>query len=155
MLYYNLTGAKMNKISNNNFIYNNNNVSFNGKKNEDKKPMEDVILNTVNKLSKRAQREMPDYGDFAPIVEKLNFNEDLKIGEPSIKIVYANYNKDKTLKRLELDVPSVSGKSRENIAMELANKETILDILSDEHLITRIKNNVLNASKAFNDAEFM
>lgn len=145
----------MNKISNNNFIYNNNNVSFNGKKNEDKKPMEDVILNTVNKLSKRAQREMPDYGDFAPIVEKLNFNEDLKIGEPSIKIVYANYNKDKTLKRLELDVPSVSGKSRENIAMELANKETILDILSDEHLITRIKNNVLNASKAFNDAEFM
>lgn len=145
----------MNKISNSNFIYNNNNVSFNGKKSEEKKPMEDVILNAINKLYQRAQREMPDYGDFAPIVEKLNFNEDLKIGEPSVKIVYANYNKDKTLKRLELDVPSVSGKSRENIAMELANKETILDILSDEHLTTRIKNNILNASKAFKDAEFM
>ena len=143
----------MNRVSNNQYTYNNN-VSFNGK-NEGKMLTDDIIQNGINKLAQRAEREMAEYGDFAPIVEKMpNHNKDLKIGEPSIKIVYANYSKDKTLKRLELDVPSESGKSNANYVLELANKQDILKVLADKNLATRIKNDIQDAAESFEERNF-
>ena len=142
----------MRKISKNNFIYSR--TSFNTKK-EEKNSMENILQNGINNLAKRAEREVPEYGDFAPVVEKFEkYDTDLKIGSPSMKIVYANDKKDKTLKRLELDVPSASGKSSSNIAMELGNKQEILNALFSEKLVERIKNNIQNAAKAMVDKDF-
>lgn len=143
----------MNKISNNNFIHNYK-TSFNGKS-EDKSSMEDNIKNGINKLVARAEREVAEYGDFAPVVEKLSScTEGLKIGEPSLKIVYANYQKDKTFKRLELDVPSASGKSTATVVMELANKDNILKALSEDGFTDRIKENIKSAAESLSDKEF-
>lgn len=143
----------MNRITSNKFMHNNK-ISFSGK-NEENFSMENIIQNGINKLAQRAEREMAEYGDFAPIVEKFtNYDEKLNIGEPSIKIVYADYKKDKTLKRLELDVPSRTGKSNANIVMEMANKQDILKILSDKNLIARVKDNIQSASDSFTDREF-
>ncbi len=144
----------MNRIQSNRFVYDN--MIQSGYKGEGKKTVEDIIQDGINKLAQRAEREVVEYGDFAPVVEKFaNYNvKDLKIGVPSIKIVYADYKGDKSLKRLELDVPSESGKSNANIVMELASKEDILKILSDKGLVERIKKNIQDASEAFEDREF-
>ncbi|MBQ3102500.1 hypothetical protein IJC60_05810 [bacterium] len=143
----------MNRIPNNKFARVNN-LSFDGKS-KGKEPMEDAIQSGINKLAQRAEREVAEYGDFAPVVEKLaDYDKTLNIGEASIKIVYANYKDDKTLKRLELDVPSKSGKSNANFAMKLGNKKEILKILSSENLAERIKNNLREASSSFEDRSF-
>lgn len=143
----------MNRILNNNLKQSN--ITFNSKKSEENNSMEDTIQSAINKLVQRGQREMPEYGDFAPIIEKFtNTDDNLKIGEPSIKIVYANYNKDKTLKRLELDIPSKSGLSKANIAMELADKKDILDVLSDENLKNRIEKNMQKVANEFKDGNY-
>lgn len=144
----------MNKILNSNF--NQHNISFNRKKNKEIKSMDSEIQTAINKLLQRAEREMPEYGDFAPISEKFeNRNENLNIGEPSIKIVYANFSKDKTLKRLELEIPSKTGKSSANVAMELADKKAILKALSDKNLANRINDNIQNASSALEDGNYI
>jgi hypothetical protein len=77
-------GAKMNRIPKNNFIYNK--ISFNGK-NEEKKSMRNIIQNGINNLAQRAEREVVEYGDFAPVYESFkNTNPDLNIDKYQLKI---------------------------------------------------------------------
>lgn len=58
---------------------NNSSIKFTGVNNikqtgESKMTLEDKIIDMIKKVSNRSEREVPEYGDFKPVVESINVN---------------------------------------------------------------------------------
>lgn len=110
--------------------------------------IEEKITETLEKLIKRTEYEVPEYGGFRPIEEEFT-NPD--IGSIANRVKFSvKPSTDKTNQKdriLKMDIFSYKGNSTSPI-FEVAKKEEILKILKTENLPEKIKKIISEANHA-------
>ena len=108
--------------------------------------LDETIADTIEKLTKRVEYEVPEYGRlFAPIHEEFT-NPDAQAIAHDIRFTVkpsTNISKEK-IRILKMEILSREGNSIAPI-FEVGTKEEILNLLKDENLIERIKTEISNA----------
>ncbi len=125
---------------------NQNKINFQGTKkmNNENKPetIEDFANTAVKNLANRAEREVPQDGDFAPVSERyINHNPDVYANEMLLQVVplpqslknEPNYNK---LRYLQAVVKSPLEQTARSVLL-CGTKKQVLEALNDENLPLR------------------
>ena len=125
---------------------NQNKINFKGatKMNNENKPetIEDFANTAVKNLANRAEREVPQDGDFAPVSERyINHNPDVYANEMLLQVVplpqslknEPNYNK---LRYLQAVVKSPLEQTARSVLL-CGTKKQVLEALNDENLPLR------------------
>lgn len=125
---------------------NQNKINFKGatKMNNENKPetIEDFANTAVKNLANRAEREVPQDGDFAPVSERyINHNPDVYANEMLLQVVplpqslknEPNYNK---LRYLQAVVKSPLEQTARSVLL-CGTKKQVLETLNDENLPLR------------------
>ena len=130
----------MNKMNSQNA----NNTNFNSLKTKtgEVKKMEEHIKNMVENLLKRAEREVPEYGDFKVVFEEFkNPDKTLCVSDFLLKIVKApkNLAGHEKLRNLELVAYKLPSPYMAECLLATGSKEDILKQLQSNDLLTKIK----------------
>ncbi len=114
-----------------------------------KPTIDDSINKTLTTLYKRAEREVPEYGMFRPVVEEfdnINRNESSKRIKLSIR---PSTDKSEPQERIfRVDIFSNRGDST-NPIFAAGKKKDILNILKDENLKEIIKKQINKSNRVF------
>ena len=130
----------MDKIS---FMKNPERINFKG----NEKPSQDEINELINKLTLRAEREMPDKGYFRPIEEKCPVaTKDLD--KLKLKITPAAKNSE-TERALEAFIKHKTKNSEASRCLAIGTSEQILSALKDEKLREKLDKFIELASEKF------
>lgn len=128
----------MNKVK----LYNNN-IKFNTlKSNNEVKKMEEYIKNMVENLLKRAEREVPDYGDFKTVFEEFkNPDKSLCVSDFLLKIVKPPKNIDghEKLRNLELVAYKLPSPYMAEKILASGSKNEIIKQLNSTDIMNIIK----------------
>ncbi len=124
----------------NNRINNTNNINFhsiNGvNKMDSEKTYEDKVYDMIDAVTERAEREVPEYGDFAPVYEEFkNTNSKLPIDRYQLKVLKMPKEDvpDEKQRFLQAAVYAPAGDYKADMLIGAGHKDKIMEILkSDE-----------------------
>lgn len=142
----------MNKINS----QNTNNAKFNGLKPKinEVKNMEEHIQKMVKDLFKRAEREVPEYGDFKVVFEEFkNPDKSLCASDFLLKIVKPpkNIEGNEKLRNLELVAYKLPSPYMAERLLASGSKEEILKQLQSEDMLRKIKEGTESLSYNLSD----
>jgi len=110
------------------------NAAFGAKKMDEKEmSFQDRVDEMVSKTSDRAELEVPEYGDFAPVMEFMdNTNKDLPVGKYGIKIykMPKDIVEDPKQRYIEAAVYMPAGDYKADMVVGSGHKDKILEILN-------------------------
>ena len=110
------------------------------------KPLDINIAKAQYNLIERLEREVPEYGDFAPVIEKFTLKSPrMEVGD--VQITCSNVKESETNLERVLKLTVSAGKNPKNgIGVKLASgkKTEILDIVKDKAFFEKVKSIVLN-----------
>lgn len=117
----------------------------NGVKNLNKKAntYTDSFYNMLEKLIARAEREVPEYGEFAPVYENFkNTNQDLKIDRYQLKIFKMPKSdvEDETKRFIMAEVYAPACDYKADILIGSGSKEEILNQLKSPDFVGKLNN---------------
>ena len=101
----------------------------------------DSFYKMLNNLINRAEREVPEYGDFAPVYENFkNTNPELDIDRYQLKIYKAPkaYEPDETKRYLEAEVYNKAGTYKANIMLGSGKKDEIMKQIKSEDFVDKL-----------------
>ena len=139
----------MNRINKANKV---NNSNFNGIKPKTKevKTMEQQVKKIINDVLVRAEREVPPYGDFAPVYEEFkNTDTSLKATDFMLKIVKppSNIKGHEKLRYIELSAYQLPMPYKMSRLIAKGTKEEILQQLKEEDFFETITKNFSEMSR--------
>lgn len=103
----------------------------------------DSFYKMLNDIINRAEREVPDYGDFAPVYENFkNTNPKLDIDKYQIRIFKApkQYVSDETIRYIEAEVYTKVGDYKATLLLGTGKKEEILNQLKSKDFVEKLNN---------------
>jgi len=106
-------------------------------------PLDISLEKMVMSLRKRCEREISEYGDFAPVVERyINKDSSIYAGNIYLKCyqppkIIENYQKKRYL---ELVIETPSGVSNSSVALKGGSKKDILETLKNEDFAFEVIN---------------
>ena len=136
----------MKKITFNKELITNN---FNHKKiNFEVNPLDVNIAQIQLKLLSRLEREMPEYGDFAPVIEKYESKDPTK-NISTIKVVceHVKDKTNKTTRKITLYVCDKMGTNEYSCQLSEGKKSDIISSINDSKFFDVCKEVVLNVSE--------
>lgn len=143
----------MNKINKTNKT---NNSNFNGIKPKlnEVKNMEQHVKKLVNDVLTRAEREVPPFGDFAPVFEEFK-NPDIALDATHfmLKIVKPpkNIEGHETLRNIELTAYKIPTPYKATVIVEAGSKDDIMQKLKNPEFFKEVEENFKNLSADLND----
>ena len=138
---------KINKINNSNF-------SGIKPKSKEVKTMEQHIKKIVNDVLSRAEREVPPYGEFAPVFEEFkNTNSALDATHFMLKIVKPpkNIEGHETLRNIELTAYKVPTPYKASVIIKSGTKDDIIEKLKTPEFHKEIEESFKTLSHDLND----
>ena len=143
----------MNEINKTNNI---NNSNFNGIKPKIKevKNMEQHVKKMVNDVLVRAEREVPPYGDFAPVFEEFkNSNPALDATHFMLKIVKPpkTIEGHETIRNIELTAYKVPTPYKSSVIVETGSKDDIMQKLKNPEFFKEVEEQFTNLSHDLSD----
>ena len=112
--------------------------------------MKDNVKNMVKKITLRAEREVPEYGDFAPVYEEFkNTDTSLKATDFMLKIVKppSNIKGHEKLRYIELSAYQLPMPYKMSRLIAKGTKEEILQQLKEEDFFETITKNFSEMSR--------
>ena len=112
--------------------------------------MKDNVKNMVKKITLRAEREVPEYGDFAPVYEEFkNTDTSLKATDFMLKIVKppSNIKGHEKLRYIELSAYQLPMPFKISRLIAKGTKEEILQQLKEEDFFETITKNFSEMSR--------
>lgn len=112
--------------------------------------MKDNVKNMVKKITLRAEREVPEYGDFAPVYEEFkNTDTSLKATDFMLKIVKppSNIKGHEKLRYIELSAYQLPMPYKISRLIAKGTKEEILQQLKEEDFFETITKNFSEMSR--------
>ena len=112
--------------------------------------MKDKVKNMVKKITLRAEREVPEYGDFAPVYEEFkNTDTSLKATDFMLKIVKppSNIKGHEKLRYIELSAYQLPMPYKISRLIAKGTKEEILQQLKEEDFFETITKNFSEMSR--------
>ena len=142
----------MNKID----MINLNKTNFKGtqKMENHTKSLDKSLDESVRKILERAQREVPEYGDFAPVYEQLkNPDKSLCATDFVIKIVKPpkNIENHEKIRNLEVSAYKIPQPYKAERIITTGSKDEILKALSKKDLPEQIKSALISLSEDLED----
>lgn len=129
----------MNNINNNN-INKMENISLKNNEGNLSYSLEDNLEILKENMLKRCELEVPEYGDFKKVVEVIkNTDSDTYAGD--ISLICESSEKDPQKRYLSYNQMNPENRKGLNTMIASGNKEEILNILKDENLIEKLKEN--------------
>jgi len=128
-------------MNNNNSIHNRNNIqAFKGidgvnKMDEKEMTYQDHVYDIINKVATRSEREVPDYGDFAPVYEDFkNKNTDVPVGRYMLKVLKMPKADvaDEKQRFIEASVYAPAGDYKAEMLLSGGHKDEILKELNSD-----------------------
>ena len=101
----------------------------------------DSFYKMLKDLTERAEREVPEYGDFAPVYENFkNLNPKLDVDRYQLRIFKMPKAQvaDETKRYLEAEVFTKAGTYKANILLGSGNKEEILKQLKSDDFVDKL-----------------
>ena len=138
----------MNKINKQN-INKSNFESVKPKSNE-VKTMKKSLEKLINNIRLRAEREVPEYGDFAPVLEEFkNFDKTLEASDFMLKIVKPpkNIENHETLRYIELTAYKLPLPYKVTKLVGRGSKEEILKQLDQPDFLTKVEESFKSMSE--------
>lgn len=104
-------------------------------------PLDINIAKMQFNLQNRLEKEVPDYGDFAPVVEKYNSKDPTK-NFSEVKVLCKHLKEDKTNKQRALELNVTDKKTLDEYSYTLAKgqKNDIIDAIHDNKFFEVCKN---------------
>ena len=142
----------MNKINSKNI----NNTKFEAVKPKQTEvtAMKDNVKQMVKKIAVRAEREVPEYGDFLPVYEEFkNTDKSLKASDFMLKIVktHSSIEGHETLRNLELVAYKLPSPYIAERVLASGTREEIIEALKDPALLSKIQSATESLSKSLDD----
>lgn len=112
--------------------------------------MKDNVKNMVKKITLRAEREVPEYGDFAPVYEEFkNTDTSLKATDFMLKIVKPSNNiaGHEKLRYIELTAYQLPTPYKISRLVGRGTKEEILELLKEDSFYEKIAESFSEMSK--------
>jgi hypothetical protein len=142
-----------NKINNsvNNNIYN-----ISGKNGMDKEPksFQDQVDMLLQKISTRAEREVPEYGDFAPVNEDFpNLDKNTQVSKYGLSIykMPKNVVPDEKKRYVEASAYPLAGDYRSRMVVGSGNKEEVLKLLNSKDFAEKLNSCYADLVEALKD----
>ena len=101
----------------------------------------DSFYKMLKDLIKRAEREVPEYGDFAPVYENFkNLNPNLDVDRYQLRIFKMPKSQvpDETKRYLEAEVFTKSGAYKADMLLGSGNKDEIMKQLKSEDFVDKL-----------------
>ena len=136
---------------------NTNNTSFHGikPKTGEVKTMEENIKKMIKDILSRAEREVPEYGDFAPVFEEFkNTEKKLLATDFMMKIYHVADEATKKKRGLELVAYKLPSPYKAAKVLETGTKEEILKKLQENDLYKEIDTILRSLSKRFEEVSY-
>lgn len=112
-------------------------------------PLDMNIAKMQFNLQKRAIREIPEHGDFAPLVEKYT-SKDPTLNISQVEVVCQFLNKDvpkKTQRSLEINVTDKSGINSYNYVLAQGDKNEIINAINKNDFLELCKSVTLSVDE--------
>lgn len=109
--------------------------------------IEEQVKNLVSKLHARAEREVPEYGDFAPVYEEFkNFDKNLSASNFLLKIYKPKNSQDEKLRYIEAAAYALPTPYKAEMPILQGRKEDILKLLKDEDFAENLRKTFVKLS---------
>lgn len=143
----------MNRINKANKV---NNSNFNGIKPKTKevKTMEQQVKKIINDVLVRAEREVPPYGDFAPVYEEFkNTNPAYDATHFMLKIVKPpkSIEGHETIRNIELTAYKIPSPYKASVVVGTGTKDEVMKKLQSSEFFTEIEESFKNLSHDLNE----
>lgn len=118
------------------------------------KSMEQSLKKMVNQILVRAEREVPEYGDFAPVYEEIkNISQSLCPTDYVLKIskLPKEIKNNETTRVLELVAYKLPAPYKASRAIAYGTKEEILNQLKSEEIFTKVEQTAKDLSEDLSD----
>ena len=106
----------------------------------------DSFYKMLQKLIERAEREVPEYGDFAPVYENFkNTNPNLDVDRYQLRIFKKPKSEvaDETKRYIEAEVYTKAGTYKANVLLGAGKKEDIIKQLRSEGFVDELNNSYI------------
>lgn len=111
--------------------------------------IEEQVKNLVSKLHVRAEREVPEYGDFAVVYEEFkNPDKNLSASNFMLKIYKPKNVKDEKLRCVEAAAYALPAPYKAEMPLLLGRKEDILKLLQDEEFAVNLQKTFVKLSQS-------
>lgn len=114
---------------------------------DSEKTYEDNVYEMIDKVIARAEREVPDYGDFAPVYEEFaNKNNDLSIGRYQLKVLKMPKTDvpDEKKRFIQAAVYSKAGDYKADVLLASGHKSKIMNILKSDDFPVKLNDAFVN-----------
>lgn len=106
----------------------------------------DSFYKMLQKLIERAEREVPEYGDFAPVYENFkNTNPNLNVDRYQLRIFKKPKSEvaDETKRYIEAEVYTKAGTYKATVLLGTGKKEDIIKQLRSEGFVDELNNSYI------------
>lgn len=115
-------------------------------------PFEEKVQNLVNRLLERAEREVPEYGDFRTVFETLKSeNKNMRATDYALKICKPNLKNAEKLRGLEAVAYDAKSGYKSEVVLAQGSKADILNSLRQQDLPKQLENTFIELSKSLED----
>lgn len=115
-------------------------------------PFEEQVQKIVKTLSDRAEREVPEYGDFRMVYETLKSpDKNMQATDFALKIVRPNLPNSEKLRGLEAVAFDASSGYKCECVMKKGSKADVLKALKEENFAQKVKETFESLSKSLED----
>ena len=133
-----------------------NNVTFKGiqKMEDNVKSFDRSIEESIKMLLERAEREVPEYGEFSPVYEQLkNTDKSLCATDFVLKITKPpkNIENHEKIRNLEVSAYRLPYQYRAERIVTTGDKDAILKALSSKDLSVKVKSALVSLSESLED----
>jgi hypothetical protein len=141
-----------------------NNINFTAKTQKPKETdktkgltMDETISQSMQKLIARAEREVPEYGNFKTVSEKFqNTDKSIIIGDVELNILSSDDKEEPCSRYFETKVFTKSGHSNSSVLLMYGeNKKEFLKKLSAPELLEEIKETIIKQSQSLEDNDYL
>lgn len=118
------------------------------------KTMEQSLKEMIKNVLARAEREVPEYGDFAPVYENIkNHNKNLCPSEFQLKIesIPKGIENAEITRVLKLVAGKDGSSYSSSRSIAYGTKSEILDLLKSQEILSKIKNAAVKLSEDLSD----
>ncbi len=108
---------------------------------------EDNVYELIDKITNRAEREVPEYGDFAPVYEEFkNINTKLPVSKYQLKVLKMPKEDvpDEKQRFIQAAVYAPAGDYNANILLAAGHKDKILNELKSDKFPEKLNNAFIN-----------
>lgn len=111
--------------------------------------LKEQVKNLVSKLHARAEREVPEYGDFAVVYEEFkNPDKDLSASNFMLKIYKPKNTDDEKLRYVEAAAYALPAPYKAEMPVLQGRKEDILKLLQDEEFAEHLQKTFVKLSQS-------